>query len=76
MPEGIDRRSSSDPSAPPADGAPAAPAPERSGPLVLERHRKADGRLLILYSRESDTGGRAPGTGAPAPGEGASTGDG
>jgi hypothetical protein len=32
----------------PAEGA--AP-PERSGPLAVERHRKADGRLLILYSR-------------------------
>ncbi len=32
--------------------------PERSGPLTLARHRKADGRLLILYSRGDDTGGR------------------
>jgi hypothetical protein len=59
MPEGIDLRSSSDPSAPPADCAPAVAPPERSGPLALARHRKADGRLLILYSREDDTGGRA-----------------
>ena len=22
---------------------------DRSGPLIVERHRKADGRLLILY---------------------------
>jgi hypothetical protein len=29
--------------------------PERSGPLVLERHRKADGRLLILYSTATES---------------------
>jgi hypothetical protein len=85
MPEGIDRRSSSDPSAPPADRAPAGAPQERSGPLTLARHRKADGRLLILYSRERDTGSRAregdtavrtPEAGAPAWGEGASSEDG
>jgi hypothetical protein len=35
------------PPAPPADVQPG--EPERSGPLILERHRKPDGRLLILY---------------------------
>ncbi len=76
MPEGIDRRSSSDPPAPPADRAPAVAPPERSGPLALARHRKADGRLLILYSREDNTGDGAPETGAPAWGEAASSEDG
>ncbi len=38
----------SDPERPsvPPDGT---PEPERSEPLIWERHRKADGRLLILY---------------------------
>lgn len=41
------------PAAPPADR----PAePERSGPLLLERHRKADGRLLILYRATGENG--------------------
>jgi hypothetical protein len=57
MPERIDRRPAVDPPAPPANSPAPPTAPERSGPLVLERHRKADGRLLILYVREEDPGG-------------------
>jgi hypothetical protein len=34
------------PPVPPADGT---VEPERNGPLISERHRKTDGRLLILY---------------------------
>ena len=30
--------------------------PERCGPLLVERHRKADGRQLILYRRVADDG--------------------
>jgi hypothetical protein len=33
-----------------------AAAPERYGPLLLERYRKADGRHLILYERVGDDG--------------------
>jgi hypothetical protein len=29
---------------------------ERSGPLLVERHRKADGRQLILYRRAAGDG--------------------
>jgi hypothetical protein len=29
---------------------------ERSGPLALERYRKADGRLLILYRWTGEDG--------------------
>jgi hypothetical protein len=29
---------------------------ERSGPLLVERHRKADGRRLILYEAVADDG--------------------
>jgi hypothetical protein len=55
MSEETNRRSSSDP---PADSAPAVrPTAERSGPLALERLRKADGRLLILYARQADPEG-------------------
>jgi hypothetical protein len=36
------------PPVPPAQDSPGG-EPERSGPLIVERHRKADGRLLILY---------------------------
>ncbi len=39
----------SDPERPPAPPADGAVEPGRSGPLIFERHRKADGRLLILY---------------------------
>jgi hypothetical protein len=28
--------------------------PERIGPLAVERHRKDDGRALILYTRVED----------------------
>ncbi|HEV7586240.1 MAG TPA: hypothetical protein VGO14_10730 [Solirubrobacteraceae bacterium] len=28
--------------------------PERFGPLAVERHRKDDGRALILYTRVED----------------------
>ncbi len=38
-----------DPEHPPALRPDGAAERERGGPLVLERHRKADGRLLILY---------------------------
>jgi hypothetical protein len=31
-------------------------ASERCGPLLVERHRKADGRRLILYRRVADDG--------------------
>jgi hypothetical protein len=30
--------------------------PERSGPLAVERYRKADGRPLILFRRLADDG--------------------
>jgi hypothetical protein len=29
---------------------------DRSGPLAIVRHRKADGRLLILYTRVAADG--------------------
>lgn len=41
---------------PPVPPAGATVEPERGGPPILERHRKADGRLLILY-RRADGGG-------------------
>jgi hypothetical protein len=48
MPEDTDRKSAGDPcvehSAPPQDG-----EPRQDDVLSVERHRKADGRLLILY---------------------------
>jgi hypothetical protein len=28
--------------------------PEREGPLMVDRHRKDDGRALILYSRPGE----------------------
>lgn len=39
----------SDPERPPVPPADGEVEPERNGPLISERHRKADGRLLILY---------------------------
>ncbi len=39
----------SDPERPPVPPEDGKDRPERSGPLIFERHRKADGRLLILY---------------------------
>jgi hypothetical protein len=38
------------------------PDEERTGPLLVERHRKADGRALILY-REAAGEGEAAGDG-------------
>ena len=35
---------------PPAERSEEAAAPERYGPLALARHRKDDGRSLILYT--------------------------
>jgi len=46
------------PSEPPgseAGGSDAISDGERLGPLTIERHRKADGRALILYSRADAT---------------------
>jgi hypothetical protein len=40
--------------APERPGTEPAGEPERLGPLVLQRYRKADGRQLILYSRPPD----------------------
>ena len=55
MPEETDRRPLERPFwEPPADSTDLAAAPRRSGPLSVERHRKADGRLLILYARRAD----------------------
>jgi hypothetical protein len=33
--------------------------PERTGPLTIERLRKADGRALILYAEDSAAQGRS-----------------
>ena len=38
----------------PAEQAEAGRPPERFGPLTVERHRKDDGRALILYTRTED----------------------
>jgi hypothetical protein len=41
---------------------PQAPGVERFGPLALERHRKDDGRALIVFSRvASEPGGARKG---------------
>ena len=40
----------------PAPDRDAGAARERSGPLLVERHRKADGRALILYSEAAGDG--------------------
>ena len=39
-----------------ADAAEQKREPERCGPLLVERHHKADGRQLILYRRVADDG--------------------
>jgi hypothetical protein len=39
-----------------AEAASARAGGERCGPLLIERHRKADGRQLILYRRVADDG--------------------
>lgn len=53
VPKETDRSSTDDSPPPPAE------PPRRSGPLIVERHRKADGRLLILYFRDEAMGAAA-----------------
>ncbi len=49
MPQETDRGSAEDRPPPPEP-------PERAGPLSVERRRKADGRLLILYKWVGEDG--------------------
>jgi len=50
MPEETDRRAPGEPFGPAAGSLPPVQSEvERRGPLAIERHAKADGRLLILY---------------------------